>query len=244
MPQYRKKPVVVEAFQMTKERTDSNSEWPQWLHDAWAKHSFEPGALYLHALSLSDRRLRLNTPEGPQTVIWNDWIIKGVNGELYLCKPDTFASTYDAVEPCSEPKVKLPHMHFMAVSGHAPDRCYTIAESMDPVQTGSHVLPLNANGEYYDAYAVDVQNHTAGHATETVTLTKRIHGDEIQFAMTVAGQEVVFVPQPACPQLCYMGDESDDDFTFTLSEVTPLVDDSLDVLLEKTGYVIVGRQRK
>ena len=35
MPKYRKRPVVIEAFQMTKERRWDNSEWPNWLHEAW-----------------------------------------------------------------------------------------------------------------------------------------------------------------------------------------------------------------
>jgi len=32
---YRKKPVIIEAFQMTKERCKDNSEWPNWLNQAW-----------------------------------------------------------------------------------------------------------------------------------------------------------------------------------------------------------------
>lgn len=32
---FRKRPVVIEAFQMTKERRWDNSEWPTWLHEAW-----------------------------------------------------------------------------------------------------------------------------------------------------------------------------------------------------------------
>ena len=32
---YRKKPIVIEAFQMTKERRQDNSEWPSWLNEAW-----------------------------------------------------------------------------------------------------------------------------------------------------------------------------------------------------------------
>ena len=40
MGKYRKKPVIIEAFQMTKERRWDNSDWPEWLHMAWQR---EPG---------------------------------------------------------------------------------------------------------------------------------------------------------------------------------------------------------
>ena len=43
MNKYRKKPIVVEAFQMTGERRQDNSEWPEWLHEAWNK---DPGDTY------------------------------------------------------------------------------------------------------------------------------------------------------------------------------------------------------
>jgi len=42
----RKKPVIVEAFQMTRERRLDNSEWPTWLHKAWQKSITEVGALF------------------------------------------------------------------------------------------------------------------------------------------------------------------------------------------------------
>ena len=39
----------------------------------------------------------VRTPEGPMIVTDGDWIICGVNGEFYPCKPDIFAATYDPV---------------------------------------------------------------------------------------------------------------------------------------------------
>jgi len=42
--------------------------------------------------------LSIKTLEGRMRVDPNDWIIKGVEGELYPCKPDIFAATYDAVD--------------------------------------------------------------------------------------------------------------------------------------------------
>ena len=95
MPQFRKKPVVIEAFQMTRERRHDNSEWPNWLHEAWNREPGE-GALFVDADDENRERLVIGTLEGVHRVEWNDWIIRGIKGELYPCKPDIFEATYDA----------------------------------------------------------------------------------------------------------------------------------------------------
>jgi len=96
---YRKKPVVIEAFQMTKERRMDNSEWPSWLHHAWNSDRNEPGALQRvdQSASMPDY-LQIVTLEGLHLVSWDDWIIRGVQGEIYPCKPDIFAATYEPAE--------------------------------------------------------------------------------------------------------------------------------------------------
>jgi hypothetical protein len=43
-------------------------------------------------------RIEIPTPEGTMTASPGDWIIRGVKGEFYPCKPDIFAATYEAVE--------------------------------------------------------------------------------------------------------------------------------------------------
>ena len=97
---FRKKPVVIEAFQMTKERRSDNSEWPGWLHRAWHKEWHEVSAVRGEDFPVSDDtdRLIIHTLEGIHTVNWNDWVIQGVAGELYPCKPDIFEATYERVE--------------------------------------------------------------------------------------------------------------------------------------------------
>ena len=99
MNKYRKKPVVIEAFQMTKERRKDNSKWPNWLNKAWNKNLSEDGAVYPVDFPLSDGRdkLNINTLEGIHEVSWGDYIIKGVQGEFYPCKPDIFRETYEEV---------------------------------------------------------------------------------------------------------------------------------------------------
>ena len=98
MRKFRKKPVVIEAFQMTRECREDNSEWPAWLHEAWNKNWTEPGAMGpLCDPENKDRRLQIRTLEGAHVIDWGDWIIQGVQGEIYPCKPDIFDITYEPV---------------------------------------------------------------------------------------------------------------------------------------------------
>ena len=103
MPKFRKKPVEVEAFQMTLERRWNNVDWPEWLHEAWNKDPGE-GALWPNPDDppnpeyKSADRLVCGTLEGVHVVDIDDWIIKGIKGELYPCKPDIFKATYEEVE--------------------------------------------------------------------------------------------------------------------------------------------------
>jgi hypothetical protein len=95
MAKYRKKPIVIEAFQITRLRRLDNSEWPEWLNSAWNKQRTDVGAVF------SDQdygRLQVHTLEGILFVDWNDWMIRGVKGELYPCKPDVFEITYEALD--------------------------------------------------------------------------------------------------------------------------------------------------
>ena len=99
MYKYRKKPVIIEAFQMTKERRFDNSEWPEWLHEAWNKPLPSENAVWPENLRKSNGkdRLCIGTLEGVYIVSWNDYIIQGIKGEIYACKPDVFEMTYDKV---------------------------------------------------------------------------------------------------------------------------------------------------
>ena len=102
MMRFRKKPVVIEAFQMTKERRLDNSEWPNWLNVAWQKSIVEPGAFFCSTDGCLEGETHtpvfIQTLEGTHKVSWGDFIIQGVKGELYPCKPDIFAATYEAVD--------------------------------------------------------------------------------------------------------------------------------------------------
>lgn len=92
---YRKRPVIIEAFQMTKERRWDNSEWPAWMHAAWQGMPNDRGSIWSNPTSLDPEKLMCGTLEGPHVISWDDWIIQGVKGEIYPCKPDIFEMTYD-----------------------------------------------------------------------------------------------------------------------------------------------------
>lgn len=78
---FRKKPVVIEAVQFTGENKD---EIVEFTGD-------------LVGIENEDGTLGIITLEGSLRASPGDWIIKGVKGEFYPCKPDIFAATYDAV---------------------------------------------------------------------------------------------------------------------------------------------------
>jgi len=99
MAQFRKKPVVIEAFQMTKEARQDNKDWPQWLNQAWSKDVNSEGAVWSSQFPESDGtdELIIGTLEGNHFINFDDWVIQGIKGELYPCKPDIFELTYEAV---------------------------------------------------------------------------------------------------------------------------------------------------
>lgn len=97
---FRKKPVVIEAFQMTEERRADNVDWPEWLNRAWNGEEGVRGSVWPEKVphSNGEDRLVIGTLEGHHVVSWGDWIIQGVQGELYPCKPDIFAATYEPAD--------------------------------------------------------------------------------------------------------------------------------------------------
>ena len=84
MPTFRKKPVEVEAFQFKAPPI----RVPSWLADAM---DAEDVRVYAD-------RVEISTLEGVMRADVGDWIIQGVKGEIYPCKPDIFEATYEQVE--------------------------------------------------------------------------------------------------------------------------------------------------
>lgn len=98
MAKYRKKPIVIEAFQLTNRTRASNENWPQWLHEAWQERRDTVGAVFPYVTGSGVGPLGIFTLEGTHKCEIGDWIIQGVNKELYPCKADIFEKTYEAVE--------------------------------------------------------------------------------------------------------------------------------------------------
>lgn len=82
MPKFRKKPVIIEAFHWTGD--NHWDDWPEWLRTAYHIPFEEPGSFY----SIAGASWYLSTLEGQHHVSSGDYIIRGVQGELYPCKPD------------------------------------------------------------------------------------------------------------------------------------------------------------
>jgi len=94
---YRKKPVVVEAVKITTIMWNNLEDWPVWLKQAWDQESdTEPNSLWLEFAG-KDSKLFVITDSGKMEVLWGDYIIQGIQGELYPCKPDIFEATYEEV---------------------------------------------------------------------------------------------------------------------------------------------------
>ncbi len=102
MPKFRKKPVVIEAFQMTKERRGDNSEWPNWLKQAWNGRRGKEGSVW-PAPEFGDVMVVCGVLGGYAAVYADDWILCGTQGEIYPCKPDIFEQTYKPFESVEQP---------------------------------------------------------------------------------------------------------------------------------------------
>jgi hypothetical protein len=95
MSKYRKKPVVIEAFLWTGD--EHQQEDPVWIVTA-----IKDGQVRFEKSGTPEVTLLIDTLEGTHRAQRGDWIIKGVKGELYPCKPDIFAATYEPELPNAE----------------------------------------------------------------------------------------------------------------------------------------------
>lgn len=97
---FRKKPVEIEAWPVRDINlafaTDHWEGLPDCIREAYNQGGWVPGALK-DGIG-PERGIYIPTLEGSMFGGPDDWIIRGVKGEFYPCKPDIFAATYDAVE--------------------------------------------------------------------------------------------------------------------------------------------------
>ena len=93
MTMYRKKPVVIEAIQWLPPDDDRSGVLEHRLFDKIKALGNGMDVAYA-----PDGTLLIMTLEGVMCANHGDWVIRGVEGELYPCKPHIFAATYEAVE--------------------------------------------------------------------------------------------------------------------------------------------------
>lgn len=91
MPKFRKKPVVIEAYQVPADDDTHTKEIPSWALPAVIK-----GDIILVTPD-DTSKFCVKTTEGVMSGNVGDWIIKGVEGELYICIDSVFQKTYEPV---------------------------------------------------------------------------------------------------------------------------------------------------
>lgn len=84
---YRKKPVVIETVQFKDDSSDTIIELQEFMRSDLRVSYADP----------DNPVIKIETLEGVMDASVGDFIIKGVNGEFYPCKPDIFEKTYEAV---------------------------------------------------------------------------------------------------------------------------------------------------
>lgn len=82
MPKYRKKPIVIDAIQPIADG----------LKEKWISDAIKDGVVTVRSYGIT-----IKTLEGTMVADETDYIIRGVNGEIYPCKADIFQKTYEEV---------------------------------------------------------------------------------------------------------------------------------------------------
>lgn len=88
------KPVIIEAIQMDYGNDSTFEEIKTWLN--------ENGAEFDTLVTTDFTSMKIKTLDGDHIVSDRDFIIKGIKGEFYPCKPDIFKKTHELVEVCDE----------------------------------------------------------------------------------------------------------------------------------------------
>lgn len=110
MKQYRKKPVVIEAIQFIDD-VDRILEIQEFTGQETIRVDYK---------DKNNHTLKIDTLEGVMTASVGDYIIKGVQGEFYPCKPDIFEKTYEEAQPKQSIIDRATDYAYM-VAGGSPD---------------------------------------------------------------------------------------------------------------------------
>lgn len=186
--QYRKKPVVVEAIQLPAAGEDVPVEFHEWCERV-EFHDFTCGR---------DETLVISTLEGAMVASPGDWIIKGVKGEFYPCRPDIFAMTYEAATETTpqptESAEPVAWLHDVVAGDGEPDQALSFSGDSFPLEgvggfrsLKSHPLHLKprrarmlTDEELRDA-TVNVRPHTAENLYDAaIREFARVNGIEVR----------------------------------------------------------------
>ena len=96
MPKYLKKPIVIEAFELG--YNFPQDECNDWFLDAITTDTIRIVNMGKWYDPNIPSHIEIKTLEGTMRGDMGDFIIRGINGEIYPCKPDIFLATYESVE--------------------------------------------------------------------------------------------------------------------------------------------------
>jgi hypothetical protein len=102
MSEYRKKPVAIEAFQFQR-RNNGPVPYPDWYDDAVTRNDIITHNTGKWHDPTQPAYCEIKTLEGVMRANEGDWIIRGIKGEIYPCRDDIFAATYEIAAPVSAP---------------------------------------------------------------------------------------------------------------------------------------------
>jgi len=88
---YQKRPIIIDAFQLTKELFQTLGPFPNWTRP-------QMQSIFGKASEGLKNVIYVDTLEGRMFANVGDYIIRGVKGEVYPCKPDIFEASYDLVQ--------------------------------------------------------------------------------------------------------------------------------------------------
>lgn len=95
---YRKKPILIDALLFDGKNAIEVLSFMEISHDVDYRNPFDRDSYCDYITKLNETGIEITTLEGIMKAQIGDYIIKGVQGEFYPCKPDIFEQTYEIVE--------------------------------------------------------------------------------------------------------------------------------------------------
>ncbi len=137
MAQYRKKPLVIEAFHLPSDEGDDWMPFQRWCKE----HGLDCDNAY-------DDEIILVTLKGPMYAKPGDWIIKGVAGEFYPCKDEIFKATYEGAGVPSMEQVALRRLKELCESTVNTLRANLVPDGVSDLHTLAKLIGLFDGDDY------------------------------------------------------------------------------------------------